>query len=75
VAGSAAAENAGPAEDHRHLLAAMAVVESPSTMFDEPDKVAERQVAYLLEAEFPSALHEYAIGCACALAIMCVPDA
>lgn len=67
-------ENAGLARDHERLLAAMAVVESPSTTFDEPDKVAERQVAYLLEAEFPSALHEYAASCVFALAIMSVPE-
>jgi hypothetical protein len=52
----------------------MASVESPSTTFDVPDKVAERQVAYLLETEFPAALHEYASSCAFALAIMSAPD-
>ncbi len=69
-----ARENAGLATDHRRLVAAMAAVESPSTTFDEPDKVAERQTGYLLEAEFPAALHEYGASCAFALAIMSGPD-
>jgi hypothetical protein len=64
--GHVAKENAGLAEDHKALLAAM-------TVFDEPDKVGERQTAYLLETEFPSALHAYASGCVFALALMCVP--
>jgi len=67
-------ENAGLATDHQLLAAAMKAVESPEVAVDDPDKVAERQVAYLLEAEFPSALHEYAASCAFALAIMLVPD-
>jgi hypothetical protein len=53
----------------------MAAVESPATTFDEPHRVTERQEAYLLEAEFPSALHEYASSCAFALAVMSLPDA
>ena len=67
-------ENAGLARDHQQLVAAMAAVESPAATFDDPDKVAQRQTAYLLEAEFPSALHEYASACAYALAIMLVPE-
>ncbi|GAA5186738.1 hypothetical protein GCM10023322_33640 [Rugosimonospora acidiphila] len=66
-------ENAGLVEDHEVLLAAMAAVKSPVAVFDEPDKVVERQTAYLLEAEFPSALHSYASGCVFAMALMCVP--
>ena len=66
-------ENAGLAGDHQRLVAAMKVVESPPAAFDEPAKVAERQVAYLLEAEFPAALHEYATSCAWALATMSAP--
>lgn len=71
---SIARENAGLASDHRHLIAAMSSIESPAAAFDDPDKVAERQTAYLLETEFPSALHEYASACACALAIMSAPE-
>jgi hypothetical protein len=59
-----AQENTGLAADHRQLVAAMAAVESPSTTFDEPDKVAERQSGYLLESKFPAALHEYGASCA-----------
>jgi hypothetical protein len=69
-----ALENAGLASDHQRLIAAMAAVESPADAFDDPGEVAERQSAYLLEAEFPSALHEYAGACAYALAIMSVPE-
>ncbi len=72
--GRLAVENAGLASDHQRLIAAMAAVESPPDAFDDPGEVAERQTAYLLEAEFPSALHEYASACAYALAIMSVPD-
>ena len=43
-------ENGGLAGDHERLVAAMAAVESPPPMFDEPGKVALRQVGYLLEA-------------------------
>jgi hypothetical protein len=71
--GHVSKENAGLAEDHEVLLTAIAAVESPAVVFDEPDKVAERQTAYLLETEFPSALHSYASGCVFALALMCVP--
>jgi hypothetical protein len=39
------------AGDHERLVAAMKAVESPPAAFDDPVKVAERQVAYLLEAE------------------------
>jgi hypothetical protein len=67
-------ENVFLAADHRRLLAAMASVESPPTTFDVPGKVAERQTAFLLEVEFPSALHKYATACAFALAMMCAPD-
>jgi hypothetical protein len=67
-------ENAGLASDHQRLVTAMAAVESPATTFDDPDKVAERQTAFLLETEFPSTLHEYASACAYALAIMLVPE-
>lgn len=66
-------ENAGLAEDHKALVTATAAVESPATAFGGPDKVAERQTAYLWETEFPSALHSYASGCVFALALMCVP--
>ena len=69
-----AVENAALAADHRRLTAAIAAVESPANAFDDPDKVAERQTAYLLESEFPSALHQYASTCVHALAIMCVPE-
>jgi hypothetical protein len=72
--GRLAVENAGLASDHQRLIAAMAAVESPAGAFDDPREVAERQTAYLLEAEFPSALHEYASACAFALAIMSVPE-
>lgn len=68
-----ARQNAGLASDHRQLVAAMAAVESPSTAFDDPDKVAERQTGHLLEVEFPAALHEYASSCAFALAMMSAP--
>jgi hypothetical protein len=67
-------ENTALAGGHQRLIAAMAAVESPGTAFDNPDKVAQRQTADLLEAEFPSALHEYASACVHALAIMCVPE-
>jgi hypothetical protein len=66
-------ENAGLAEDHKALLAAVAAVESPATVSDEPDKAAERQTADLSETELPSAFHAYASGCVFALALMCVP--
>ncbi|WP_203920740.1 hypothetical protein [Rugosimonospora africana] len=66
-------ENAGLAEDHKALLAATAAVGSPAVVFGEPHTVGERQTAYLLETEFPSALHSYASGCVFALALMCVP--
>jgi len=75
VAGSTVVgENAGLAADHKRLVAALKAVESPPTSFDEPDKVAQRQVSYLLEAEFPAVLHEYAASCASALAIMSAPN-
>jgi hypothetical protein len=67
-------ENVALAADHKRLIAAMKSVESPSVTFDEPSRVAERQDAYLLEAEFPAALHEYAASCVFALAMMSVPD-
>jgi hypothetical protein len=67
-------ENASLAADHRHLLAAMASVESPAITLDDPDQVAQRQTAYLLETEFPFSLHEYASACTFALAIMSVPE-
>jgi hypothetical protein len=69
-----AVENKALADNHHRLVAAMAAVESPGTAFDEPSMVAQRQTGYLLEAEFPSALHEYATSCVYALAIMCVPE-
>jgi hypothetical protein len=69
-----ARENAALASDHQRLVAAMASVDSPAATFDDPGRVAERQTAYLLETEFPSALHEYASACACALAIMSAPE-
>lgn len=67
-------ENAHLASTHQELVAAMAAVESPATTFDEPSQVTKREVAYLLEAEFPATLHAYASACAYALAIMCMPN-
>lgn len=69
-----AVENAGLASDHQRLVAAMTAVESPATAFDDPGEVAERQTAYLLEAEFPATLRDHASACAYALAIMSVPE-
>jgi hypothetical protein len=63
-------ENAALASSHRVLLAAMADVESPSTTFDEPAQVVQREKAYVLEMDFPAALHDYANICAFALTIM-----
>lgn len=61
------------AQVHKLLVTAMAGVESPAATFDEPESVAQRQTGYLLEAEFPSALHEYASACAFSVTIMSAP--
>lgn len=55
---------------HHRLRAVIAGVESPATAFDQPDHVAQTQTADLLEAEFPTALHDYATACAFAIALM-----